>query len=217
MSKRSNSVPPTRAQWTDDLLRAEILSGELAPGDRVQIERLADSWGVSPTPIRESVRRLAGEGLLTLTPQRGARVASLDAHKAAELYAVRLLLEPVAIRQSIEFADGDSDFVVAVESAFAATLQATDIAQFHQHHRDFHLAVISRCPNAVLLAEVHRLHDLSRLFQAYAGGTDRESDPSVEHRQLLEAVVAGDSERAVRVQTDHLTNTMIAIQKTTEK
>ncbi|MGA0205557.1 MAG: GntR family transcriptional regulator, partial [Ilumatobacteraceae bacterium] len=73
MLSRSVAMPVTRADWADERLRAEILTGRLRPGDRIPVERLAEAWGVSATPIRESLRRLAGDGLVDLTPQRGAR------------------------------------------------------------------------------------------------------------------------------------------------
>ncbi|NDH48036.1 MAG: GntR family transcriptional regulator, partial [Acidimicrobiia bacterium] len=57
LGSASSLVPPrTRAQWVDDRLRDEILVGRIAPGERIPVERLATTWGVSPTPIRESLR-----------------------------------------------------------------------------------------------------------------------------------------------------------------
>ena len=96
---------PTRADWVDALLRAGILSGELAPGSRLVVADLADRYGVSPTPLREALRRLAAEGLVEWLPQRGARVASATRRDAEDLYELRLALEPVALGQSIAEAD----------------------------------------------------------------------------------------------------------------
>ena len=55
-------APPTRAEWVDSLLRRAIVHGELAPGEKLYAERLAEQWGVSATPLRETFQRLAGEG-----------------------------------------------------------------------------------------------------------------------------------------------------------
>ena len=217
MPQSTPVAPRTRAQWTDDLLRAEIYAGDLVPGDRVHVERLAEKWGVSPTPIRESVRRLAGEGLISLTPQRGARVALVNADKAAEIYAVRILLEPVAIRQSMECAQGHPDFVSAIHMTFAHMKDPENFAQFQSAHRSFHLGIISYCPNIVLRDEVTRLHDMSRLFQFAAQSMQRQPDPMTEHVHIRDAVMSGDIESTVRYQTEHLTNTLIAIQSITLK
>src|SRR5215467_4679831 len=92
----------SRTEWAEERLRSTIVSGELAPGARVRVEELASRWDVSPTPLREAVRTLAGEGLITLQPQRGARVAEVSAAEMEDLYATRLFLEPVVLRLSLE-------------------------------------------------------------------------------------------------------------------
>ena len=99
-----SEAPPTRAEWVDSLLRRAIVNGELAPGQKLYAERLAEQWGVSPTPLRETFQRLAGEGLVVIEPQRGARVAPVDVRQAAEIYEIRLLLDPVAIEHSVRAA-----------------------------------------------------------------------------------------------------------------
>ena len=214
MSQPSPVLPLTRAQWTDDMLRAEIYAGDLSPGDRVHVERLAAKWGVSPTPIRESVRRLAGEGLISLTPQRGARVALVDADKAAEIYAVRILLEPVAVRQSLECARDDHEFIRSIQEPFDRMNAPQNFVDFRRAHRSFHVAIVARCPNFVLRDEVTRLHDMSRLFQFTTQSLRRQPDPMSEHAGICEAVLSGHIDLAVRLQTEHLTNTLIAIQST---
>ena len=72
-------APPTLAEWVDARLRSAILSGELVAGQKLRSEHLAAQWGVSPTPLREAFQRLAGEGMVAIEPQRGARVAAIDA------------------------------------------------------------------------------------------------------------------------------------------
>lgn len=201
----------TRAEWTDERLRAEILTGRLRPGDRIPVERLAESWGVSATPIRESVRRLAGEGLVDLTPQRGARVAVVDAELAHEIYAVRLLLEPVALRQSLDAATGDSAFVAHVDDTFAELSAARDVVERLDAHRAFHLALVSRCPNRTLLAQIESLMDRSRLFQLVAAPTVPHRGHAHDHRRLRDAVVAGDITTTIAIHTDHLAATLDAL------
>lgn len=204
-------APPTRADWTDRRLRSEIWSGRLRPGDRIPVERLADDWGVSPTPIRESLRRLAGEGLVDLTPQRGARVAIVDPTLAAELYSVRLLLEPVALGDSITLARGDDSFVALVKGAFSALVEAKDPVEQQTAHREFHLALMSRCPNRTLLAQVATLMDRARLYQ-FIGKPNGRTPHRNDHLELLRAAVAFDAERTIEVHTQHLAATLRAVQ-----
>lgn len=204
-------APPTRSEWTDGHLRAEILSGRLKPGDRIPVERLAEVWGVSPTPIRESVRRLAGEGLVELAPQRGARVASIDATVAAEIYAVRLLLEPVALRESIG-RGRDESFERMVTESFVALTKARGATDQHDRHRAFHLVIMSRCANRTLLGQIESLMDRSRLFQFAAKPIVRGTAHADDHRLLMEAAVVGDVEATIRVHTTHLASTLRAVE-----
>jgi len=208
-----HAAPPTRADWTDRRLRAEIWSGRLRPGDRIPVERLADDWGVSATPIRESLRRLAGEGLVDLAPQRGARVAVIDPTLAAELYSVRLLLEPVALRDSITLARGDESFIALVKAAFSALVEAEDPVEQQTAHREFHLALMSRCPNRTLLAQIAALMDRARLYQ-FIGKPDGQRVPHRnDHLDLMRSAIAGDVERTIEVHTQHLAATLRAVQQ----
>ena len=88
----------TRADWAEHRLRTAILTGELEPGERIRIEQLAAGWHLSPTPLREAIRSLAQTGLVELSPQRGATVAGLSPEEIADIYELRLLLEPRALR-----------------------------------------------------------------------------------------------------------------------
>lgn len=209
------TAPITRADFTDGRLRDEILSGRLEPGSRIPVERFATAWGVSPTPVRESMRRLAGEGLVTLLPQRGGRVATVDVGAAVELYAVRLLLEPVAIRQSIEAARHDSEWIAELDAAFAR-LAVADQPGLIDAHAEFHRAVISRCPNETLLATIDGLMMRARLFQALARISRRKGEPGQEHQRLHQAARTGDAEAAVAAQTEHLSNTLASLRPTVD-
>ncbi|MGA0802716.1 MAG: GntR family transcriptional regulator [Ilumatobacteraceae bacterium] len=211
MLSRSVAMPVTRADWADERLRAEILTGRLRPGDRIPVERLAEAWGVSATPIRESLRRLAGDGLVDLTPQRGARVATVDADLAHEIYAVRLLLEPVALRQSLEAAVDDKNFVRDVSAAFDDMVEADSYVERLDRHRTFHMTLVSRCPNRTLLDEIASLTDRSRLFQILSAPADPDSGHGRDHRRLRDSAIAGDVETTIAIHTNHLASTLDAL------
>ena len=78
----SEGEPLTRADWVDRELRAAILAGDLQPGQKLQPGVLGKRWSVSPTPLREAFQRLAAEGLLEITPQRGTRVTPVSLEEA---------------------------------------------------------------------------------------------------------------------------------------
>lgn len=210
------SSPPTRAEWVDSLLRRAILAGELRPGDRLLGEQLGRQWGVSATPLRESFQRLAGEGLVVIEPQRGARVAPIGVDDAVELYQIRLLLDPVALRLSITAAvEGALDEYGAGVLAAHRSLQrrGRSVAEVHEAHHAFHMALLAWCPNRHLLRQVEQLLDQTQRFQAIAGAAKRLGDAVAEHEALVEAALGGDVERAVTVLTGHLEGTLAAVRR----
>jgi DNA-binding GntR family transcriptional regulator len=209
-------VPPTRAEWVDALLRRAIVHGELAPGEKLYAERLAEQWGVSATPLRETFQRLAGEGLVVIEPQRGARVAPVGVPEAAEIYEMRLLLDPVAIEQSVRAAadgDGSAEFAQHVTAAHRAlAARHRSVAAFHDAHTRFHMALVSRCPNRRMLTEIAQLLEHSQRFQMVRVGVGpRVGDPRAEHRRLCDAAVAGRSVEAADVLREHLSATLLAV------
>ena len=206
------SSPPTRAAWVDQLLRRAILTGELAPGEKLYGEKLAERWGVSPTPLRESFQRLAGEGLVVIEPQRGARVAPIDAATAVHVYDLRLLLDPAALRSSMAAGADDSTFADDVDEALRRLmLRHRNAVAFHDAHRAFHLALVSRCSNPLMLQQVTQLLDQSQRYHVLRLTGPRVGDPVAEHRELAHAVTTGDVETAITVLTEHLGHTRAAI------
>ncbi len=206
------SSPPTRAAWVDQLLRRAILSGDLQPGERLLGEKLAAQWGVSPTPLRESFQRLAGEGLVVIEPQRGARVAPIDASAAADIYELRLLLDPAALHSSMSAGAGDPGFAGAVEDAHRRLAARHRTAMsFHDAHRAFHISLVAACPNTLLLQQVTQLLDQSQRYHVVSLASRRSGDPAAEHGQLARAAVSGAILEAVNILIAHLSATRDAI------
>ena len=205
-------TPPTRAEWVDGLLRKAILHGALLPGEKLYAERLADQWGVSATPVRETFQRLAGEGCVGIEPQRGPRVAPLILAQAAEISDLRMLPDPVEREHSVQAAAGDAAFAAEVEAAHTAVARRhRAIADYHDAHKAFHLALVSRCPNVRLVRQVAELLDHSLRFQAIGAVTVRRGNPAEEHRVLAAAAVAGRAADAATVLRAHLQATLDAV------
>ena len=199
------SSPPTRAAWVDQLLRRAILSGELQPGEKLLGEKLAEQWGVSPTPLRESFQRLAGEGLVVIEAQRGARVAPIDAAAAVDVYELRLLLDPAALASSMTAGAADASFASSVDDAYRRlTARHRSMLSFHDAHRAFHLSLVAACPNQLLLRQVTQLLEHSQRYHVVSAVAHRAGDPGEEHRALATAVSGGDIAAAVRTLTAHL-------------
>src|SRR5215469_18551517 len=93
---------PSRTVAVLEAIRRAILAGELKPGQALVETDLADRLGVSKTPVREALKTLAGAGLVTMSPYKGATVRMVDDVLAHSVYDIRVLLEPEAVRRSVE-------------------------------------------------------------------------------------------------------------------
>jgi GntR family transcriptional regulator, carbon starvation induced regulator len=200
------AAPTTRSQWAEDRLREAILTGELEPGERINASDLAEQWSVSVTPLREAIQRLAGDGLVEVLPQRGARVTAPSLAEVSQIYELRLLLEPLALRQSLEASDDQHR--AEIRAAFTAFRAATDPLDAVEAHSRFHATLLSRCPSEWLIRFTTQLADSSRLYQAASLRVGKQRRHAyAEHKALQDAALSGDVGAAVELQVAHLTRT----------
>jgi GntR family transcriptional regulator, carbon starvation induced regulator len=129
------------------------------------------------------------------------------------LYAVRLLLEPVALRDSVTLGRGDESFKTLVKESFSAMVDSDGPVEQHEAHRAFHLALMSRCTNRTLLAQIEGLMDRARLYQAVGKPDGRRSPHRSDHLELMKSAAAGDVEKTIAVHTAHLAATLRAVQE----
>jgi len=205
----SNSGPLQIRSVVDQVyaaVRARILSGELPRGSRLRQAALADELGVSRTPLREALRRLATEGLVELEANRGATVAEHDFADQRQSWLARRALEPGAARIAAERRDAGA--IAAMRQAIAAQRAAGgDPAESYDVNRGFHLALVAASGNPYLLRFAEMLWAPQLGVLIYAMQAD---DPAHvlawadEHDRMTEAVEAGDAELAERLAREHL-------------
>jgi DNA-binding GntR family transcriptional regulator len=183
-------------------LRAAILEGELVPGQRVSQEAWAARAGVSPIPVREALRALAGEGLVTYRPRRGYVVTELDLADLEEVYRLRRTLEAEALRLGVPRASEDD--LTALREAAKACRTAAEAASRLAANRRFHELLHGLAGSRPLLRLIGMLWDSTEAYRAlyYAlPGEAAEADRA--HAAILAAVAAGDAERAVELEDAH--------------
>lgn len=207
------SAPGTRADWVDRRLRAAILSGALAPGQKLVAGPLALELAVSATPLREAIQRLAASGLVEIAPQRGARVADASPRDAEEIYELRTLLDPLALADSLR--NGDDAHRTAIEVAFdrmrRAGVEGADLVETLDRHAAFHAVLLERCRSRWLLRLTSLLADHSQRYAVLAVGTGAAGghhDALGEHRALCDAALAGRVDDATTLLRDHLQRTL---------
>jgi GntR family transcriptional regulator, carbon starvation induced regulator len=201
-------VGTTRADWAERRLRTAILTGELGPGERIRIEQLAAAWQLSPTPLREAVRSLAQTGLVDLAPQRGATVAGLEPEEISNIYEMRLLLEPRALRLSLRRRDWA--WRAEVEAAWSELRRAWGPSEHappgvEPAHTAFHEALAAGCANRELLRLTRRLAGQSMRILLLAIAQGSIAGPTLaDHDELYAACIDGDVDDAMRVAIAHI-------------
>ena len=200
--------PPTLTEWADQRLRESILQGRFRPGDTLVISALAEELGLSATPLREALRKLASEGLVVLQSHGSARVAEVDLHEANEIYELRLTLEPQALERAV--AAGDSDYRERVQAAWN-DLTVEQVAPASVHAA-FHRALLSACDSAWLLRLASMLSDRAGLMVT-VGLPHRPTgyNTAEVHRTLMELAVVGDAAGAADELRRHLSTTLTAL------
>lgn len=188
----------TKADIVYDELRAQILSGELQPGDRVRINQVARALGVSDIPAREGVKRLEADGFLSFTTHKGAAVTRMGAAEVEELFAIRTELEALAIHEAAaRITPAELRELRGVLDAMAEAEQTGDVTEYGRLNREFHLRAYAAQPYLKLRSMIESLWDSTdwcqRIFNADAGSM-RSSQS--EHEALYDGLARGDGELA---------------------
>ena len=181
-------------------LRRLILLGALPAGSRLPQYELAATLNMSITPIREAIRRLSSEGLIDLDTHKDARVASISAEEARQLFEVRLLLDPPAIKMAA--AHRTEEDIAAIEAAARRLRPVTreEGEEALDAHREFHRALYRASHNDLLTRLLDDLWDKSDRYRR-VGLELPETD---EHRQMVELIVAKEGAAAARLMRGHV-------------
>jgi DNA-binding GntR family transcriptional regulator len=192
-----------------EVLRERIASGEIERGSRLHQEDLAKEFGVSRTPVREALRRLAAEGLVDLFANRGARVATATDEQLRSSYETRLVVEPGAARMAAE--RGLDGPMALMRAAIAEEERAgRSPAKHFKSNRAFHLALVKATGNPQLV------QFMEHVWIGRIGATlyeDRiDSDGLIAdhdaHRSIADAIESGDGESAEELARGHLLRAM---------
>ena len=196
----------TMAEAALERLREAIIMGELTPGTPLRLEDLARQLGMSISPIREAVRQLEALGLAEHVPHHGAKVMALDVEELRELFAIRLVLEGMAVRRAAELLEPeDEEHARKHLTAYDEARRRGDIRAAVRAHGAFHFALYDAARSAWLLRLIRPAWDSCERYRpvllAKGAVQDRHEELDVE---LLEACATHDPERAVTALHDHL-------------
>ncbi|HZP49992.1 GntR family transcriptional regulator [Actinocrinis sp.] len=196
---------PSRTEAVLDALKHAILTGRLPPGQPLIENDLAAQLGVSKTPVREALKTLAGAGLVTMSPYKGAMVRTVDDALAHSVYDIRLLLEPEAVRRAVASGAAAAAHWKAAGEALDRADGCTDRADRSLANREFHRALYLGCGNDLMVGILDGLRDQTALVSAVVWNrTPSWEQEAAEHRAILEAVLAGAADRAAVLLREHI-------------
>jgi DNA-binding GntR family transcriptional regulator len=200
-------------------IRARVLSGEIATGERLRQEALATEFGVSRTPIREALRKLQANGLLEVAPNRGAIVRGPTAREIRDAYEVRSELEGLAAElaanrisdaQLRELREADRLFRRSIRSLVRSDRtrdQASADGEWTQANHRFHLVIQDAAGNerlAAIVEDLHRSFPRNLTWAALRDSSALLEQNVAEHADILEAIVQHDATEARRRMSAHV-------------
>lgn len=209
----------TLASQLEDAIRIEIIEGVLTPGQRLRANDLTQRYGVSATPLREALQRLAAQNLVDIDPRLGATVSEISRTDLHDIYSLRDLLESMALERSIE--RGDAAWEASVHEAWEAFLgQATaattdparDALAWSTAHRTFHEALFGACDSPWLLRFVGTLYDHSERYRMLSVRSHLR-DTTHGHEGLYRPSIERNAAEAVRWLREHLSNTVASLER----
>lgn len=198
----------TKSDVAYDKVREKILSGDLPPGSVINQATLARTIGISTTPLREALRRLKAEGLVELGAHRDAKVTELRAEENRDLLEMRLSLDPLAASLAAQRRTKDDIAEIRASLDGLRAMPSNPDYEHLLHHRRYHRAIYRASHNELLIETMESLWDKADRYRRFALEVDRGPEARAkkdeEHRLLAETIIAGDSDGAAAVMTEHV-------------
>lgn len=203
----------TNTAWLYNELRRAILSLAVQPGDNLEEKDLVERYGMSRTPVREALIRLASDGLVTLLPNRGARVAAVDLRDFPRYVEAYDLVQRAVTRLAARRREQEDLVAIrAAQKRFEQACTKHEPLEMTEYNRDYHAAIGDACHNPYLSGQYKSMLDqgmrILRIPFAYDpssdDGLDKHLDRIIgEHREITKCIEMRDTDRAERLAHDH--------------
>jgi GntR family carbon starvation induced transcriptional regulator len=212
-SGSTSSGNQTLASSIAGRLRASITGGEMAPGEKLRLEDLRATFGVSLSPLREALSRLSAEGFVVMEDQRGYRVAPVSEKDLLEVTKLRADIEGIALREAILRGDDhwESEVIASLyrlNKLGGSPDEKDRVAKWEAAHRELHVVLLSACDMPLLMQFCATLHDLSdRYRRLFLEDHPIDRDVSQEHIDICRATLERRTEDACTMLRDHIERT----------
>ncbi|MBX3015972.1 MAG: GntR family transcriptional regulator [Caldilineaceae bacterium] len=186
-------------------LKEQILNGELNPGDRLVETKIAEDLEISQTPVREAIRQLSGEGIVTLVPHKGPIVRSLDMKDVYEIYSLRAGLEGMSMRFAVQWADPEEiEWLVDHYAGMERKLHDASVTSLLEDSAILHRTIVSMSKHSRLVSMYHSLSFQISLVNRILGKESTKQKEVDQHRELIVVLQSGDPAEAERVIRQHI-------------
>ncbi len=205
-------LTPSASSISENVLetvRTAVHDGVLTPGHLYSVYQLSEALGVSRSPVREALLRLAEVGLVRFARNRGFRILLPSPHEIAEMFAIRLALELPAVRRVARESHPDLNAALGLQlTGMERSARAGDERLFSAQDQRLHDLVLAAAGNNRARAIINELRETTRLLGATSAGRSRPlSDIHAEHRPIADAIAAGNQDAAVGALRWHIAHT----------
>jgi DNA-binding GntR family transcriptional regulator len=196
----------TLAGMTLDSIRDRILRGRFPEGEPLRQDAIAEELGVSRIPVREALRQLESEGLVTFNPHKGAVVSTLSLQEISELFELRAEIESDLLRRAVPLMTPKDDALARdILDSYEESLQSGEISLWGKFNWQFHSALYAPCNRQFTLGMVSKLHQHSdRYLRMQLALTHGESRAKQEHRAIATAARKRDVRKAGQLMREHI-------------
>lgn len=199
-------VRRTTTSIVADELRRQILAGEIKEGEQIRQEAIANELGVSRIPVREALRQLEAEGLITLVSHKGAEVTRLEPSEIAELFEIRIMLENWLLEQAIaNLAEQD---LLDAEAVIAAMRADQTLEKWGQLNWEFHQTLYRAANKPTTIKLLKRVHDnIDRYVRIQIALTaDTQAEAHGQHQAIVDAARARNGKVAAALLSNHISH-----------
>ncbi|MFM7243624.1 MAG: GntR family transcriptional regulator [Planctomycetaceae bacterium] len=203
---RPAAPPPKRSLAVRELIEERIVDGRFPPGMRLDEVALAQEFGVSRTPIRETLIQLSSSGLVDLRPRRGAIVTDVSPHRLCEMFEVMAELEAMCARLAARrITDDEQAELLAAHAACQRARDSASSDDYFAHNETFHQVIYRAAHNAFLAEQAAQLQRRLRPFRRLQLRIrNRVGRSFTEHQGIVDAIVAGDGDKAAQLLREHV-------------
>jgi DNA-binding GntR family transcriptional regulator len=206
LDRPNDNAPLTRSDQVRRQIAEKIISGEFGPGEELDEKRLAETFNVSRTPVREALRQLAASELVEWRPHQTAIVAKITPSRMVEMFEMMAELEGFCGRLAARrMTQAEHAELLAIHKQFGPYVKSGNKEGYHAMNKTLHRAIYKGSHNRYLAEQASALYDRIAPYRAFQlRRPDALRLASLEHEQIIQAIVSGNGDEAFRLLVDHV-------------